>query len=158
MSDNITLPREAVKLALEALEWSWGGEPMGTLERKAITALRAALAAEQPKPDPLAYFDLQKQVFYWARPTMIDVPKTIALEPLPLYAAPPATHPGYVIGSHWLETAYSRVCAGEAEADVLRDCGWERVDDIEALRRDAESWRRLMSGVGSLDADMENKR
>ena len=45
------------------------------------------------------------------------------------------THPGYVIGSHWLETAYSRVCAGEAEADVLRDCGWERVD--EALRREA---------------------
>ena len=51
------------------------------------------------------------------------------------------THPGYVIGSHWLETAYSRVCAGEAEADVLRDCGWERVD--EALRRDAERYRYL---------------
>lgn len=30
-------------------------------------------------------------------------------------------HPGYVIGSHWLETAYNRICAGEAEADVLRD-------------------------------------
>ena len=30
-------------------------------------------------------------------------------------------HPGYVIGAHWLETAYSRICAGEAEADVLRD-------------------------------------
>ena len=36
-------------------------------------------------------------------------------------AAPEQTHPGYVIGSHWLETAYSRICAGEAEADVLRD-------------------------------------
>lgn len=34
---------------------------------------------------------------------------------------PEPTHPGYIIGSHWLETAYSRVCAGEAEADVLRD-------------------------------------
>lgn len=41
------------------------------------------------KPEPVAYFDLQKQVFYWARPTMIDVPTIIALEPLPLYAAPP---------------------------------------------------------------------
>ena len=30
-------------------------------------------------------------------------------------------HPGYVIGAHWLETAYSRICAGEAEADVLQD-------------------------------------
>ena len=56
-------------------------------------------------------------------------------------AAEQPKHPGYVIGSHWLETAYSRVCAGEAEADVLRDCGWERVD--EALRRDAESLESL---------------
>ncbi len=53
----------------------------------------------------------------------------------------PVRHPGYVIGSHWLETAYSRICAGEAEADVLRDCGWERVTDAEALRRDAERLR-----------------
>lgn len=36
--------RQAAQQALEALEWSWGGEPMGTLERDAITALRAALA------------------------------------------------------------------------------------------------------------------
>jgi uncharacterized protein YjiS (DUF1127 family) len=83
-------------------------------------------------------------------------------------AAPPATHPGYVIGNHWLETAYSRICAGEAEADVLRDIGLVREEafltgvahlkaENEALRRDAESWRRLMSGVGSLDADMEDK-
>ena len=49
MNDNITLPREVVELALEALEWSWGGEPMGTKELAAITALRTALAAEQPK-------------------------------------------------------------------------------------------------------------
>jgi hypothetical protein len=94
----------------------------------------------------VAYFDLQKQVFFWAKPTMIDVPMTVALKPLPLYAAPPTaapepTHPGYIIGSHWLETAYSRICAGEAEADVLRDCGWERVTDAEALRRDAERYR-----------------
>ena len=51
-------------------------------------------------------------------------------------AAPKQEHPGYVIGSHWLETAYSRICAGESEADVLRDCGWERVDDAEVLRRE----------------------
>ena len=45
---TITLPRAVVEQALEAVEWSWGGEPMGTLERDAITALRAALA--QPNP------------------------------------------------------------------------------------------------------------
>ena len=60
-------------------------------------------------------------------------------------AAPEQTHPGYVIGSHWLETAYSRICAGEAEAEVLRDYGLVRVTDaeLEALRRDAERYRWL---------------
>ena len=139
--DTITLPREVVQEAVKALEFAErnhdGEQSLYTTE---IAALRKALAAEQQ--EPVAYFDLQKQVFYWAKPTMIDVPMTVALNPLPLYAAPPAPapepvrHPGYLIGNHWLETAYSRVCAGEAEADVLRDCGWERVD--EALRRDAE--------------------
>ena len=59
----------------------------------------------------------------------------------------PVRHPGYVIGSHWLETAYSRICAGEAEADVLRDCGWERVTDAEALRLDAERYRWMKREV-----------
>ena len=34
---------EAMKLALEALEWSWGGEPLGTKEVEAMSALRQAL-------------------------------------------------------------------------------------------------------------------
>jgi hypothetical protein len=49
----------------------------------------------------------------------------------PPTAAPEPTHPGYIIGSHWLETAYSRICAGEAEADVLRDYGlWRCANGI----------------------------
>ena len=201
--------------------------PVGRACREAATALRAALAAPRlavtvdprltpdeaaaissalaaPKQEPVAYFDLQKQVFFWAKPTMIDVPMTVALNPLPLYAAlaaprpepvfdkqsghpvmlprapepvlglisdevraalkaadavesqeayrtrtpaaaPEKRHPGYVIGNHWLETAYGRVCMGEAEADVLRDCGWERVGDAEALRRDAERYNWLLN-------------
>ena len=62
-------------------------------------------------------------------------------------AAPDQTHPGYVLGSHWLETAYSRICAGEAEAEVLRDYGLVRVTDaeLEALRKDAERYRWLLN-------------
>jgi hypothetical protein len=41
-------------------------------------------------------------------------------------------HPGYIIGAHWLETAYSRIAAGEAEADVLAEVlgerGWVKPD------------------------------
>ena len=236
--------REAMKLALEALEWAWGGEPMGTKEQAAMQALRTALAAPclevtvdprltpdeaaaissalaAPKQEPVAYFDLQKQVFFWAKPTMIDVPMTVALNPLPLYAAlaaprpepvfdgqsghpvmlprapepvlglisdevraalkaadavesqeayrtrtpaaaPEKRHPGYVIGNHWLETAYSRICAGEAEADVLRDIGLVREEafltgvahlkaENEALRRDAERYRWMRGEHSRID-------
>lgn len=52
------------------------------------------------------------------------------------------THPGYVIGAHWLETAYSRVCAGEDEAEVLRDYGWARGNGV--LRRKNERLRKAL--------------
>jgi hypothetical protein len=113
--DNITLPREVVKLALDAFE---AVMPFSTTQRelkiRAVEALRTALAAPEPEPVALAHCP---------------------------YTPPPSAHFGYVLGDHWLETAYSRVLDGEAEADVLRDCGWERVD--EALRRDAERYRYL---------------
>ena len=102
--DTITLPREVVKLALEAFE---AVMPFSTTQRelkiRAVEALRTALAA--PKQE----------------------------------------HPGYVIGSHWLETAYSRICAGEAEADVLRDIG--------LVREEA-----FLTGVTHLKAENERLR
>ena len=45
---------EALKLALEALEWNWGGEPLPTKELEAMTALRQAIA-EAEKQEPYAY-------------------------------------------------------------------------------------------------------
>jgi len=167
--DTITLPREVVQEAVKALEFAErnhdGEQSLYTTE---IAALRKALAAPRQKPEPVAYFDLQKQVFFWAKPTMIDVPMTVALNPLPLYTAPPAAapepvrHPGYVIGNHWLETAYSRICAGEAEADVLRDIGLVREEafltgvahlkaENEALRRDAERYRWMRGEHSRID-------
>ena len=47
--------------------------------------------------------------------------------------------------THWLETAYSRICAGEAEANVLRDYG--------LMREEA-----FLMGVGHLKADNERLR
>lgn len=34
------------------------------------------------------------------------------------------SHPGYVIGQHWLSSAYERICAGEQELDVMQDYGY----------------------------------
>ena len=64
------------------------------------------------------------------------------------YTAPEFTHPGYIIGNHWLETAYSRICAGEAEANVLRDYGLMREEaftiGVEHLRQENERLRGLL--------------
>ena len=182
MTGNITLPREVMEQLLKMLEMvepyadqltdysSTAAEwPLNLLPEKvsvAIEALRTHLAAEQPKPEPVAwqerhFFPKVGEWTHWydCRPRMADYPREqieqngVRYQWRPLYAAPPATHPGYVIGSHWLETAYSRVCAGEAEADVLRDIGLVRitdgtvetadidaiVDHQKALRRDAET-------------------
>jgi len=167
--------REAMKLALEALEWAWGGEPMGTKEQASMQAHRTALAA--PRPEPVATVGTQSNDFWkgfngkWvppAEPTKMvhllrDLPVGTLLYTAPPAAAPePVRHPGYVIGNHWLETAYSRICAGEAEADVLRDIGLVREEafltgvahlkaENEALRRDAERYRWLRGEHSRID-------
>lgn len=38
----------------------------------------------------------------------------------------PKRHPGYIVGDHWLQIAYSRICAGDDEAEVMADYGYER--------------------------------
>jgi hypothetical protein len=35
-------------------------------------------------------------------------------------------HPGYIMGDHWLQAAYTRICTGETEAEVMADYGWHR--------------------------------
>ena len=35
-------------------------------------------------------------------------------------------HPGYIMGDHWLQAAYTRVCTGETEDEVMTDYGWQR--------------------------------
>ena len=111
--DNITLPRELVQLALDALDYG------GFLKKQqAITALRAALAS--PRPEPVAYFDLQKQVFFWAKPTMIDVPMNVALKPLPLYTAPPAAAPEPVAKACW--ACNGKGCLRDIDTGGLLPC------------------------------------
>lgn len=68
--------------------------------------------------------------------------------------------------SHWLETAYSRICAGEAEANVLRDYGLIREEaftiGVEHLRQENErlkaalpyDWDMLEACRGSLREHM----
>jgi hypothetical protein len=55
----MTTLRKAAQAALEALEWSWGGEPMGSKETEAITLLRSALAAPEPTQEPVVWANIR---------------------------------------------------------------------------------------------------
>ena len=36
----------------------------------------------------------------------------------------PKRHPGYIMGDHWLQAAYTRICTGEDVRDVMAEYGW----------------------------------
>lgn len=46
-----------------------------------------------------------------------------------LMLAKGCSHPGYVIGMHWLASAYHRICAGEPEREVMIDYGYVKERD-----------------------------
>lgn len=172
MSDTITLPREVVERVetLMKIANGWSDDVdilVSTIVdlRNDLTALRTALAAEQPKPEPVGQDDdeeftredvttLLLEVMDWTyaqahrnRP-MTEAEQKVLHDIRTALAAEPTKHPGYVIGSHWLETAYSRVCAGEAEADVLRDIGLIREEafltGVQHLRHENERLREAL--------------
>jgi hypothetical protein len=46
-------------------------------------------AKAEPVQEPIAYFDLQEHLFYWAKNTVIgNVPVSIKVEPMALYSQP----------------------------------------------------------------------
>jgi hypothetical protein len=87
------------------------------------------------KPEPVAWMESPHGAIRANPLYRITAPQSVAWS-IPLYTHPPAAakpepvHPGYIIGSHWLETAYSRIAAGEAEAEVLTEVlgarGWAK--------------------------------
>ena len=131
MSDQITLPRDEVELALDALDYG------GFLKKQqAITALRAALAAPRPEPEKeRAETDTPAR-------RVADTEKSASSTP---EVYPEKRHPGYIIGNHWLETAYERLCAGEAEDAILEDYELVREPRLRELRRNAERYRWLLN-------------
>jgi hypothetical protein len=59
------------------------------------------------------------------------------------------SHPGYIIGVHWMTAAYGRICAGEDEQQVMSDYGYRR-SFAGAIERTAEALARgPYSGEGT---------
>lgn len=62
-----------------------------------------------------------------AREAMPEIAREITDEELERFAAlviAAQRHPGYIMGEHWLQAAYTRVCTGEDVRDVMADYGW----------------------------------
>ena len=45
-------------------------------------------ALKQEQDEPVAYFNPQEGGFYWAKPTKVEAPVSVNVEPLPLYTTP----------------------------------------------------------------------
>ena len=78
------MSREAMQMALEALENPWEAGPDGVAD--AIIALRQALETEQ---EPVAFINVEKQKLEWAKLTSWHTPTIVNLPKIPLYTALP---------------------------------------------------------------------
>lgn len=149
--DNITLPRKHIDYAAHALE-HFNKDAPDPLVSEIIHHLRAALAAEQPVPTDKDSLTVQSRLDAESFREERDEARALLngvlqdIEALRRDAEQPR-HPGYIIGSHWFEIAYERLCAGEAEDAILEDYEVVREPRLRDLRRDAERYRWLRERV-----------
>ena len=61
--------------------------------------------------------------------------------------------PGYILGDHWLEVAYERICAGDREEEVMDDYGWVRL-----TREERDAIWMVAEAYGENDGDPECER
>jgi hypothetical protein len=79
----------------EPVAWRYRGilhdfDPSDWAEGPVTPLYTTPPAQPAPVQEPVAFFDPQGKGFYWAKPTKITAPVTVDVEPLPLYATPPA--------------------------------------------------------------------
>jgi len=131
--------RKAAEMAAARLREAIGVYAESPEDIAALNALEAALDAQEQETVPLTeYKRLQRLV------------TSQGIRLMEYESEPEQTHPGYIIGSHWLETAYSRIAAGESEAEVLAevlgDRGWlqrKAATAEEVMAAYAPSWSSL---------------
>ena len=90
------MSREAMQMALHTLEgwanygkWVWPESALEQAKRnttESIAALRQALDTEQ---EPVAFINVEKRKFEWAKLTSWHTPTIVNLPKIPLYTTPP---------------------------------------------------------------------
>ncbi len=105
---------EALKLALEALEGQQPENPF-SVESKAITAIKQALAA--PVQEPVAWINAEKRTFEWNGPVLWNTPTVAVLDKIPLYTTPPAAQRQWV----GLTDEEAKKAFAEHNCDISKD-------------------------------------
>ncbi len=150
MTDNITLPRaaEQAREALElALRWLYACDDSEPDEPECDHGLHYHDCQHNPCPkrDCRAALAALDAALAGGSEMSAIVAACRQVAPEPDAKREPV-HPGYVIGSHWLETAHSRIAAGEAEAEVLAEVlgarGWAKREPATNKEIDAE-WLKI---------------
>jgi hypothetical protein len=87
---HILIDRATLQQVINALKYASTGNRRPEVIGPLTEALEALLAAPC-EPQPIAYFDFQERGFYWAENVVHGpVPVSVKIEPMLLYAAPPA--------------------------------------------------------------------
>ena len=151
MTDNITLPR-AVALQIQKTLMV-ATTPIPADQNRVNVAIDWIDAALAERPAICSAQDNEAALERIANKVKPGQVKGLLPE---APAKPEPTHPGYIIGSHWLETAYSRIAAGEAEAKVLTEVlgarGWAKPEPatdeqvVEADENHEPSWLDYRDG------------
>ena len=95
------------------------------------------------KDEPVAYFDPQESGFYWAKPTKIEAPITVNVEPLPLYTTPQGCNECGVGGG------YALYCLACAEKYVKPEWIGLTEDEIYkiAFQLQGENWKKIFNAI-----------
>lgn len=61
--------------------------------------------------------------------------------------------PGYILGDHWLEVAFDRICAGDREEAVLEDYGWVAVERLRLTDAEREAIEEAIKSFDEFAGD-----
>ena len=97
------------------------------------------------KEEPVAYFNPQKGGFYWAKPTKIEAPITVDVEPLPLYTTPQQGCAECGVGGGY--ALYCLVCSEK----FVGNKEWVGLTEDEiykiAFQLEGEHWKKIANAI-----------
>ena len=120
---------------------------------KGAEPLYTAPQPKQEQGEPVAYFNPQKGGFYWAKPTKVEAPVSVDVEPLPLYTTPQTKG----CDECGIGGGYALYCLVCAEKFFGKGKEWVGLTE-EDLKPICDEWRIIYGGwVDNFAKEIEDK-